>query len=660
MANRRSVPIVVSKRALVESQEAANKRLRLANSPSAYLVEDQVGITQFLDPDRPSWSGIIKQWTKDFYVFEVDKSGEIVRYTGQSALVTGTDGEQVAVAEDPLQHLSPKEKGFVLLEELLADDKVAFRDLQGLVAQGGPNEDGIEMVITKPILEKEHRANIHRTTLEYFGELIHTETTGDAKNQIMFRYATDEDKTNRLNMNSKRPKRKANRRLNNSIDWDSIGHYCQFTLLKENKDTMDALSLISKLAEVESKAFSFAGTKDRRAVTTQKVTAFHVSHKVLQNLELRHGTAVGDFKYVNKKLELGDLQGNHFVITLRNVLAKSMDDVERSFAALRDDGFINYYGMQRFGTRSVSTHHVGIQMMQGNWEEAVNMVLGVKNEERQDIQQAREIWLTTKDAFKALAAFPPFCTAERAILKYFVSNARKKERLNDHCGAMKAIPVNMRQMYVHAYQSFVWNQAVSERVRQFGNRVVVGDLVLPENLQLNDSNDFSEGSVRATSSKQPVVVVDSEEEAEKYTCWDIVLPMPGFDVTYPTNSIGQFYVDVMKKDGLDPKDMKKKDWKVFVKPKDVSWRALRYNDLQSQLCLSDLDRVNNVPEPQNVEGGRYLGIVCEFTLPSSSYATVALREIMKIGTSTGHHTALARELESAHVKSEPAEERAPE
>lgn len=34
-------------------------------------------------------------------------------------------------------------------------------------------------------------------------------------------------------------------------------------------------------------------------------------------------------------------------------------------------------------------------------------------------------------------------------------------------------------MYVHSYQSYAWNCVVSRRIREFGIKPVVGDLVIP-------------------------------------------------------------------------------------------------------------------------------------------------------------------------------------
>lgn len=43
---------------------------------------------------------------------------------------------------------------------------------------------------------------------------------------------------------------------------------------------------------------------------------------------------------------------------------------------------------------------------------------------------------------------------------------------------LSQIPRNNRLMYIHSYQSYVWNTMVSQRVQDFGLKAVKGDLVL--------------------------------------------------------------------------------------------------------------------------------------------------------------------------------------
>lgn len=143
------------------------------------------------------------------------------------------------------------------------------------------------------------------------------------------------------------------------ISWSHEGNYCFFVLYKENKDTMDAINLLAKLLKLNTKSFAYAGTKDRRAVTVQQVSAYKVSAERLHGLNnTLKNLCLGNFRYAKEPLQLGDLSGNHFVITLRNVIGRD-EDIADAMLSLKNNGFINYYGLQRFGSTSIPTHHIG-------------------------------------------------------------------------------------------------------------------------------------------------------------------------------------------------------------------------------------------------------------------------------------------------------------
>ena len=140
----------------------------------------------------------------------------------------------------------------------------------------------------------------------------------------------------------------------------TIPKYCHFVLFKQNKDTMDCINLISKLLRIKTSNFAYAGTKDRRATTIQKVSVQKTLSQRLHGLNAKlRNIAVGNFEYREEGLSLGALSGNEFTLVIRDVSSCTEGEVDEACASLRDKGFINYFGLQRFGTGSVPTHQIG-------------------------------------------------------------------------------------------------------------------------------------------------------------------------------------------------------------------------------------------------------------------------------------------------------------
>lgn len=70
------------------------------------------------------------------------------------------------------------------------------------------------------------------------------------------------------------------------------------------------------------------------------------------------------------------------------------------------------------------------------------------------------------DCFITPGHFPP--QIPQALLKHGATN---------YLTAVQAIPRNLRTMYIHAYQSYLWNSVASFRLRQSRSALLVGDLV---------------------------------------------------------------------------------------------------------------------------------------------------------------------------------------
>lgn len=67
---------------------------------------------------------------------------------------------------------------------------------------------------------------------------------------------------------------------------------------------------------------------------------------------------------------------------------------------------------------------------------------------------------------------------------------------------------------------------------------------------------------------------------------------------------------------------------------------MRYNDVTLPLTLSDLDVLEGKLPPKSIEDGSRIALKIEFSLPSSTYATMVLREILKTETSSHYQSLL--------------------
>lgn len=167
----------------------------------------------------------------------------------------------------------------------------------------------------------------------------------------------------------------------------------------------------------------------------------------------------------------------------------------------------------------------------------------------------------------------------------------------------------------------------------------------------------------ASSKVAKVHVVTAEDVAAKrFSIFDVVLPLPGFAITYPTGKVGECYKEIMRADRLDPDDMyrKQKEYslggayrKILHLPTHVAARQLLYTSSQADLAQSDEDALLGRPKPDAheydgasaVPEGASVALQVELTLGSSTYATMAMREVLKTRTSSADQAERTRGME---------------
>ncbi|XP_071455236.1 pseudouridylate synthase 7 homolog [Hetaerina americana] len=631
--------------------------------------EADVGIKHYIG-EHQGFSAVIKQRYSDFHVSEIDLKGNIVQLTTLECTI----GDSVPAGE--------KRSCLQDYNEILSKEVQAK-----LMLLHGADYPEVEIEVTE--VSKDERKKIHEAVKNCFGSRLVSNTIdrGDKKFMVI-------------------GKPKGKQRVDG---WpQGLGKFVHFVLYKENLDTMEAANVIAQKLRIPIGKFTYAGTKDRRAKTTQIACVPRVHPKKIAELNgTIKGVAVGNYDCHSEPIRLGDLKGNRFQIVLRNV-GVSDSVVEEAAKSLKEKGFINYYGLQRFGSTSVPTHHVGRALLLGKWKEAVELILkprkndGLHARNRKvgqtleaTLGAARRIWWDTRDANAALKALDRRPRGVEGHLLYGL----KHRSPNDLVNALESIPLNTRLMYLHSYQSYIWNHITSRRLKEFGHEPIEGDLVfldgdsekssesvegeeaisesgpLPTELQSEqaeqseqpeqgdqpdqpeqtdqEEEDFVEGDVRceanvvpkSSRTSLPKVKTLTKKDLETVRIEDVVLPLPGYDVTYPNNVVAKWYEDILALDGLSSEAMKQSVRKYSLRgtyrrlvevPKQFSWRSVHYNDVTVELIQSDLQKVNGEDIPPPLNEGRYKGVIVDICLPSSSYATMALRELLKCDSSLQH------------------------
>lgn len=614
-------------------ENAKKNKLDIGNR----LKECDIGITEYISK-HPGFSAIIKERYTDFHVNEIDLDGQVVKLIHQD------------IPNDSENNVN--------IEELRSMVSSAIWNQLQVLKE---NPSSIQIDVTN--IDKPERRIIHRIAQNLANVISQTTVEDDKKFITIIPYTKDTKNDHKI-------------RRDDRVDWKKRdGDYCHFLLHKVNMDTIDALNQLATNLRMRPNNFNYAGTKDRRAWTTQWVSLRRVdARNILRASKRIHGVYVGNFKYAKNGLKLGMLRGNQFKIALRNVCGTD-DEIEQAVTLLRDNGFINYYGLQRFGTvASIPTHEIGKRLLQGKWHEAIELILKPRpGEQDKELAEARQIYVESKDAHAAYAKIKRVDKIEARLLKGLQISGEKNP-----LGALDSIPRNIRLMYIHAYQSFVWNHIVSRRIKQFGTSVIVGDLVYDrQNCQetitdetvndpLNDNDDVSSETDVISSEEinidptnkaseesleqNNVATVKSltEEDLPNYTLADVVMPQPGWKVTYPSYAKA-WYDEFLTKDELttDLKQSNKKYSlsgayrKILQIPTKLSWKIMHYKEKHDNLILSDIDEIRKLKVPENNPDGKNKALIIEMCLESSTYATMALREILKNDTSAETQVALS-------------------
>lgn len=117
---------------------------------------------------------------------------------------------------------------------------------------------------------------------------------------------------------------------------------------KSGLNTNQVVDMLAKFANVHPKEVTYAGQKDKNALTEQwfGVRIPGKETPKWDKLNQTNLTVLNSSRH-SKKLRIGALLGNRFKLTLRNV--SDINDVEQRLSVIANQGVPNYFGEQRFG-----------------------------------------------------------------------------------------------------------------------------------------------------------------------------------------------------------------------------------------------------------------------------------------------------------------------
>ena len=135
------------------------------------------------------------------------------------------------------------------------------------------------------------------------------------------------------------------------IQFKGKGNFLILKIKKQSLSTWELISIISETLDIEEHLIGYAGLKDKNATTTQYISIPANKSKEYKLLNSKNIKVLGTFKH-DKKLKIGDLTGNRFKITLKDVSSDILPQVYQTLSQIQKHGIPNYFGFQRFGKES--------------------------------------------------------------------------------------------------------------------------------------------------------------------------------------------------------------------------------------------------------------------------------------------------------------------
>lgn len=363
------------------------------------------------------------------------------------------------------------------------------------------------------------------------------------------------------------------------------GTHVYFRVRKAGVPTSAAVDRIARYMGVSPGQIGVAGRKDAQAITTQMMSLEHADADKLETYRDAQVKVIGTNRHGNK-LRPGHLAGNRFQIRIRDTGPDRLPAARKILDILLRRGVPNFFGPQRFGARG-ETASLGEALLKGDLQEFVAVLLGrARVNDPPDIRAARDAF-DAGSYSHALNCWPRHYHNERRALSAY----KRKSKAGPAVGA---IDRRMRKLYVSAFQSAMFNEVLTQRIDAI-DQILTGDYAIKADT----------GGI--------FVVEDAAVEQPRADRFEIspAGPVFGYRTSFAQEEPGQIERQVLSAHGVELEEFRRVGQ---LKVKGTR-RAMRFKLSQPSLTAGA------------DETGQFIEV--RFTATSGSYATVAVREIMK-------------------------------
>lgn len=234
------------------------------------------------------------------------------------------------------------------------------------------------------------------------------------------------------------------------------------TLVKCNLSTIEAVEELSKKLGLRTEDISYAGIKDKDAITAQKIS--------FRNTTLEKVAGISSPSFFLKDvhtgkgiIQKGSLSKNKFTIFVRikrdgleeDTIATLMKKVE----AIERFGFYNFFYLQRFGTPRLRNFATALLILKGDYEAAVKDILAYQGE--RELPYFKNVRAKMERQFgqwgeiqKLIEPLPLMFRHEHKLVSHLLVHPE------DYKGALQTIPEQIT-LWMYALSSILFNQYIS-------------------------------------------------------------------------------------------------------------------------------------------------------------------------------------------------------